>query len=558
MTVAFDVRRIPDARREEMALRVKVAKDFTLPQLDAWNYSLCRKHRGGWDEPYFDEVSGQDKVRRVVTRPSPGCKQCGIHFRQHQRVGIAWLYLKKRGLLADSVGTGKTVHAAGLIAMLHQTGELYDVGRAVITCRSPAILQWQDELHRMIPGIRVTTAMGTRRERIDKYLQPWDVLLIGPQMMLNDYEMVERFPLSLHVVDDVDALRHRENRTAYVIKHVGRHADRMVIMTGTPLQKRLYELHSVLEPLGGRTIFGPEEAFMRRYVRTEKITIYNHRTGKKTTQNKVVGYKNLDEFKRLLLPFALRRTARDIEDVDLPTLIPSNVELELYPRQREKYEELKRGVIRIIREEGTKVKQATALAKLHYGAQICGGLATLGEEDGPEASVKLDWVMEKIGDDGDLMDEKVVVFCAYKATIRALHKRLANVGIDYETVWGDEPDQAARKRSIDRFWEDSRCRVLIGTQAIEQSLNLQCSRHLINVDQILNPARMEQLAGRIRRDGSAFKHVYIHNLLAVSTQEERYMPLLEREQALIDFVWDESSELFEQLNPLALMQLITG
>jgi len=75
---------------------------------------------------------------------------------------------------------------------------------------------------------------------------------------------------------------------------------------------------------------------------------------------------------------------------------------------------------------------------------------------------------------------------------------------------------------------------------------------------IMNPSRMAQLAGRIRRDGSAHKHVFVHNLLTVNTQEERYLPLLEREQALADHIWDENNELFAQLNPMTLMQLITG
>jgi hypothetical protein len=63
---------------------------------------------------------------------------------------------------------------------------------------------------------------------------------------------------------------------------------------------------------------------------------------------------------------------------------------------------------------------------------------------------------------------------------------------------------------------------------------------------------MEQLAGRIRRDGSAYKHVFVHNLLCLRTQEAGYPAMLEREQALVDFVWDENSELFESLSPLAL------
>jgi hypothetical protein len=52
--------------------------------------------------------------------------------------------------------------------------------------------------------------------------------------------------------------------------------------------------------------------------------------------------------------------------------------------------------------------------------------------------------------------------------------------------------------------------------------------------------------------------VYIHNLRCIDTQEEGYQQLLEREQALIDHVWEEESELFEALSPLQLLQLIGG
>jgi SNF2 family DNA or RNA helicase len=100
--------------------------------------------------------------------------------------------------------------------------------------------------------------------------------------------------------------------------------------------------------------------------------------------------------------------------------------------------------------------------------------------------------------------------------------------------------------------------VLVGTAAIEQGLNLQIARHLICVDQIMNPARMQQLAGRIKRVGSAYKTVYVHNLLTLNTQEEGYLDLLMREQALADHIWSESNQLYEALSPLALLQLVGG
>ena len=84
------------------------------------------------------------------------------------------------------------------------------------------------------------------------------------------------------------------------------------------------------------------------------------------------------------------------------------------------------------------------------------------------------------------------------------------------------------------------------------------ARHLINMDTILNPSRMQQLAGRIRRDGSAYSQVFVLNLLTYNTQEARYMPMLEREQALANWIWDENDQLFNALDPVQLLQLIGG
>ncbi len=181
---------------------------------------------------------------------------------------------------------------------------------------------------------------------------------------------------------------------------------------------------------------------------------------------------------------------------------------------------------------------------------------TLGEPDLPGTSVKLDWTEQAIVD-GDLSDEpKVVVFSHFVKTARALVDRLTMRRIGVGLISGDDTRRQARTATMRRFWEDPSCRVLVGTDAIEQGLNLQIAKVLINLDQIMNPARMQQLAGRIRRDGSAHRSVYVHNLLTNETQEEGYMNVLSREQALADYVWGETNDLFEALSPLAMLELI--
>lgn len=552
----YDVRNFTDEQRESLAWKVHQATDFKLPRLTYWNYDLCREHRFGWVDTYYDKATDSDKTRTIVDRPKPGCRKCAIHFRSHQRTGVAWLYLKKRGLLADTMGSGKTTHIGGLIAMLKETGEMPEVGRAVICPRAPALEQWADELHRMMPSLRILVLAGgtPKRKRIDELLGDWEVLLIGPEMLRNDVEQVVRFPLALFAADDIDQLRN-DTQTSDILDRVGAHADRYVIASGTPLQKRLGELHSVLDGVGGITALGSRDYFDARYIKVAWVTDFNAKEGKEYRKKQVVGAKNTTELKRKIAPLVLRRTT--FSDVNLPTIIPDDVMLDLYPAQRAKYKELQQGVIRILKEEGTEVKHTSAMSRLHYGSAICAGLAALGEPDAPNTSMKMDWLIEKLAR-GDLSDEKVVVFANLKNTVRALHNRFREEDIGFVTVWGDNKNRAERSAAQRRFWDDPSCQVLLGTRAIEQSLNLQVSRHLVNIDMILNPARMEQLAGRIRRDGSAYQHVFVHNLLTIDSQEERYLPMLEREAALAGHIWDENSQLFQALSPMALLQLISG
>jgi SNF2 family DNA or RNA helicase len=533
--VLFNVHKLPKEKRKAVAERIKEVKDINLPDLEYFNSSPCVKHES----------------------LDPTCQQCGVVFRKHQKVGVAWLYTAGVGLLADSVGTGKTIQAAGTAAVIKQAGELNNGSRILVVCRPTAVPQWEMQLNRLLKDTKVIVGEGPKKKRIEKYLSDWEICVLNPIILNNDLEHLDlAFDYQAVFVDDVDALRNGDTATSYAINRISRKSPHIYILTGTPLQKRLQDLYNVLQPLNVRDILGSPMAFERRYLQKELINEVSA-SGNITTKRKVVGYQNLTEFKAKTSHLALRRTANDIDDVDLPAVIPSNVFLEPYAAQIEKYKELQQGVLRIIKSQGEEVKRATAIAKFLYGAQICGGLATIGEADLPRTSVKLDWVEEKLVD-GDLSDEKVVVFINFKNGVRALQARLERAGVGFTTIWGETKTNAERFANQQRFWNDPNCRVLIGTTSIEQSLNLQVARHLINVDMIMNPSRMEQLAGRIRRDGSKYNSVYVHNLLTVGTQEEKYLPALEREQALIDYIWDSKSELFDALSPLAMLQMIGG
>lgn len=568
----IDVRTVPEDKRWAVARRLHGMHDVELPQLSFWNYEPCAEHSGNGG-------------------PSPSCPACGVIPRRHQRVGSSWLYWAMRGLLADTVGSGKTCQVAALLAMCLESGEIPD-RRAVIVARAAAVPQWESELARMVPGLRVLAVTGsmTTAQRIAAYVRPWDALVISFQTLVNkaggsDFERIRNFDIGTVVFDDVDAMRHHGTRTAYAIKKLAETADRVIGVHGTPLQKRLPELHSFLEPLGGLQVLGTENQFKRRFVDTDRSTFWTRkpckehkdcpkcryalcgthrqcpacRSGRQVQRTLVKdgGIKPdmLPEFRRIVSPLVLRRTAKDIDDVELPAVVMNQVPIDLLPAQRQRYEQLRKGVLRRLRGGEEEVTVPEAMAAWLRGWQICSSLANL-DDDGSDASAKLDWIVDKLG--GDLSDEKVVCFVYFRPAVRALSQRLEQAGIEHVLMWSEEQNSRVRAARLARFRDDPECRVLIGTSSIEQSLNLQTARHLILADTIPNPARMEQIVGRIRRQGSRWSTVYVHWLLAAGTQEEALPVLIGREQGLSDAIWDEKSEIFESISPAVLMRAIAG
>lgn len=524
----------PAARREMLAAQVKAAGSVILPHLEHWNYGACSRHE----------------------TPRPDCeyRECGGDLFDHQNVGVAWLYLRKKGLLADAPGAGKTSQILALMCLLKQQKELPP--RAVIVVNTPAVTQWAAEAARFAPGLGVAhvPAGMPKKDRIATYSGNWEVLIVGHHMALRDQKILVTLAPGMVVTDDVDPLLNHGTRTHKMLVDLCHRAERVVVMNASSVQTKPQQLHASMVPIGGRAIWGSLPSFERRYLRLEWDEI-RVKGGKKVKVSKFVGLKNAEELRARLGPWVIRRTYDDLTDIRMPELMPpTNVWLELHPAQRAKYDELRKGVLEIQRKSGTKIKHTTALTMITYGQQVCAGLPALGEDDGPQASVKLDWVINRLM--GTWEKEKIVVFIRNIGNVRALQARLASVGIGFATIWGEDKDAGARQGEVTRFWEDPNCRVMIGTSAIERSLNLQNASIIVNLDTMLNPERMKQLLGRVRRAGSAHSHVFQFNLLAVDTQESRYLDVLRKREAVNSYIWDESQELYEALSAEDLLKLI--
>jgi superfamily II DNA/RNA helicase len=132
--------------------------------------------------------------------------------------------------------------------------------------------------------------------------------------------------------------------------------------------------------------------------------------------------------------------------------------------------------------------------------------------------------------DGEISEEKVLIFTEHKDTLDYIVERLSRRGYagQIAQIHGGLSAQPSRKTGLSErdvqadFFrkptEEGGARFLIATDAAGEGINLQFCWVMINYDLPWNPARLEQRMGRIHRYGQKKDEVYILNLLANDTR----------------------------------------
>lgn len=90
-------------------------------------------------------------------------------------------------------------------------------------------------------------------------------------------------------------------------------------------------------------------------------------------------------------------------------------------------------------------------------------------------------------------------------------------------------------------------RLLLGTDAASEGLNLQRLGTLINLDLPWNPTRLEQRKGRIQRIGQLRNTVYVYNMRYKGSVEDRVHELLSNRLAAIHQIFGQIPDVLEDL-----------
>ena len=427
----------------------------------------------------------------------------------YQLDGIAFAAGAGRAVLADEMGLGKTIQGVGVAELLARE---VGIRKVLVVCPASLKSQWRAEIQRF-SGRATELVSGPAAGRARVYGGDAFFTICNYEQVLKDILHIEKVRWDLIVLDEGQRIKNWEAKTSRVIKGL---ASRFaLVLTGTPLENRLEDLHSVVAFVDPHRL-GPSFRFLHRHQRRDE-------------DGALRGFKNLDDLRERLRPVLLRRTRESVR-LDLP---PRTVEIvRILPTDEQKtlHDAHMRTVAQIVRKRYLTEMDLLRLRMALLMCRMAADSTFLVDKQKPGWSTKL----ERLGDlfDGIAAepDRKVVLFSEWTTMLDLIEPLLRMRKLAFVRLDGSVP-QKKRQLLVSQFQSDPQTRLFLTTNAGSTGLNLQAANTVINVDLPWNPAVLEQRIARAHRMGQN-RPVSVYVLVTEQTLEESLLATLSSKRDL--------------------------
>lgn len=511
------------------------------------------------------------KSKNASFKPNPYIKP-ETQLRYYQVIGALHMMLLQRMVLGDATGIGKSIQSLAAYAFCLSNDPTL---KLFIVCQKSAMFQWGEEIDKFMTGIsyRVVTnefegITGSQARKMHYNRFKENVMIINYAPILDEYEMIKQAlgPNYMVVFDECVAFKSRKAKTHFAAAQISESASRVYGLSATIIKNGLEEVYGIYDVIVPG-LFGKITHFKKKYCVEKMLKL---RIGGKFRHiPKVIGYKNLPEFKTVLDPYFLLRKKEDVAS-ELPKLISRKVVLEMSTEQKDLYKEALKGIIyeerikqqffeimdkvrngaddeatmkkyRILEEKYNQFlteegKKRGKLAALTYCQMISNGPALVNQSGPSSKEEELRRLLEE-----ELVTEKILIFTRFKVGMSNLEAICESLKIRHVRITGDE---GSKDRDVNRrlFQEDPDCRVMFITMAGSASLNLQAAGVIIFYDTPWSYGDLVQTIGRAQRIGSLQEHVLLIHLVNKGTIDMRVMSRVSEKKNLSDEILGETAE----------------
>lgn len=462
-----------------------------------------------------------------------------------QRVGVKFMETAGRALLADDMGSGKTIQLIRTIDRLQQ--RTANALPALIVCPNSMKYTWKKEIEEWYPGATVGVIDGPkgkrdkvieREELYDFYVINWESLRLHSRlegygsMALSETEKKEgnlnAIEFKTVVADEAHRAKEPKSKQTRALWHLSRNAWFRFAATGTPIENNPAEYWSILNFVSPAD-FPRKTKFIDRYC----LQSYNPFGGMD-----IIGLNPLtaNEFHLIADPRKLRRP----KDVILQQLPPKLESLRLIPmtgKQKTAYSQMAKHMLAELK-NGESVVALDPLQQFMRLSQFASAYGEIDEETGKMVlatpSNKIDAFMELLD---EAKGEQVVVFAESKQLINLLAEELRKKDISHGLITGDQ-NAEMRELVVNKF-QAGDVRIVLATSAGAEGITLTAARILVFLQRFWSSIKNKQAADRIHRIGQD-RGVDIITFASMGTVDEyREVALDEKEVALQQILQDD-------------------
>ncbi|XP_055685206.1 SWI/SNF-related matrix-associated actin-dependent regulator of chromatin subfamily A containing DEAD/H box 1 homolog isoform X1 [Lutzomyia longipalpis] len=263
-----------------------------------------------------------------------------LKLAEYQMIGLNWLVAmhneKTNGILADEMGLGKTIQVIAFLAYLKEN----DLVRKphLIVVPSSTLCNWENEIMRWCPSFVVEKYYGSLEERKNLRIRWAKGGLKDTDIVLTTYHMVASLPeerkmfrttqMCYAIFDEAHMLKNMTTQRYDYLDKIN--SERRILLTGTPLQNNLLELMSLLCFVMPSLFAKRQDDIRNLFSRNAKnqVKVDEEEDGKVNGNGTESFEQNqIDQAKRIMRPFVLRRLKRDV----LKYLPPKTDEVKLIP-----------------------------------------------------------------------------------------------------------------------------------------------------------------------------------------------------------------------------------
>jgi len=382
--------------------------------------------------------------------------------------------------------------------------------------------QWMQELEKFTDRSALVVE-GLLARRAELYAAPSFYKLTNYDVISRDLESIRRWQPDVVILDEAQRIKNWKTRTAQSVKQLdSKHA---IVLTGTPLENRIEELHSIVEFVD-RFRLGPMFRFLHEHQHVDEA-------------GRVIGYRNLSKISETLRSILIRRT-KDKVLQELPERMEKRFFVPMTKEQMDYHDENREIVARIVQKwrrhgflaESDQLRMRIALQNMRMS---CNSTYLLDKTT--DHGVKADELADLLAEVFEDPQSKVVVFSQWVRMHELVVRRLERRKWGHVFFHGGVPGPQ-RKGLIRQFKEDPDCRLFLATDAGGVGLNLQNAQAVVNLDQPWNPAVLEQRIGRVHRLGQ-HRPVRVVHYIAQGTIEEGMLGLLAFKKSMFAGVFDD-------------------